>query len=82
MPANPFPQPGPQSKAGILAKSGLSPLVVSVPAAAAMIGLSENAAAPLFRTYNIPVVPVGPTRRVIRVADLERLLAILAEEAA
>jgi hypothetical protein len=72
---------GPQSKAAILKKQGLSPLVLSIPAAAAMVGLSENAAIPLFRAWNIPILPMGPSRRVVRVADLERLLDALAEEA-
>lgn len=80
MPKTSLIKPGPQSKAGILAKTGLSPLVVSVPEAAAMIGLSENAAWPLLETYKVPILPVGPNRRVVRVCDIERLLSILAKE--
>ena len=71
---------GPQSKLGILRKQGLSPLVVSVPAAAAMIGLSENSALPVFEEHKVPVLPLGPTRRVIRISDLDRLLEVIARE--
>lgn len=72
---------GTQSKAGILKKQGLSPLVVGLPVAAAMLDLSENAARPLFEAYNVPILEMGPTRRGIRVSDLERLLLSLAKEA-
>lgn len=72
---------GPQSKAAILERNGLSAFVVSVPAAAAMIGLSENAALPLFQQRNVPILPMGPARRVVRLSDLERLLDELAKEA-
>jgi len=71
---------GAQSKAGILKKQGLAPLVVGLPAAAAMLDLSENAARPLFEAYNVPVLEISPTRRGIRVADIERLLDLLAKE--
>ena len=73
--------PGPQSKVAILDKAGVQPLVVSVPTAAAMVGLSENSALPLFRERNVPILTVGKQRRVIRVADIERLLDELAKEA-
>ena len=73
--------PGPQSKVAILDKAGVRPLVVSVPTAAAMVGLSENSALPLFRERNVAILAVGKQRRVIRVADIERLLDDLAKEA-
>lgn len=71
---------GAQSKAGILKRQGLSPLVVGLPAAAAMLDLSENAARPLFDAYNVPVLEIGPTRRGIRVSDVQRLIDLLAAE--
>jgi hypothetical protein len=46
-----------------------------------MIGLSENSALPVFEEHKVPVLPLGPTRRVIRISDLDRLLEVLAREA-
>lgn len=67
------------TKVEILKKQGLSPLVVGLPAAAAMLSLSENAARPLFDAYKVPVLKLG-ARRVIRVSDIEHLIELLASQ--
>lgn len=72
---------GPQCKSAILQRAGITPLVLNVSAAAALIGLSRNAAVPLFEQRRIPIIAIGATRRVVRVADLERLIENLADEA-
>lgn len=77
---NPRNRSGEQSKAAILARSGLMPLVVSVPEAAALIGLSKNSARQLFEERAVPIVSMGKTRKVVRLADLQRVLEEIARE--
>ncbi|MCP4381455.1 MAG: helix-turn-helix domain-containing protein [Hyphomicrobiales bacterium] len=69
-----------QGKQAILAKSNLSPLVVSLPEAAALIGLSKNTARQFFNDRAVPIIRLGGSRKVIRISDLVRVLEEMVKE--
>lgn len=78
---NEFNNSGLQGKHQILMRSNLRPLVVSLPEAAAMIGLSKNTARHLFEERDVPILKLSEARKVIRITDLERVLDEIAKEA-